>query len=157
MRLWRIATETRAFAAQDLSGQGAAISPGRWNGPGQAVIYTAPSVALAMLETAAHINTLGLPLNRFLVAIDVPDALWAQRQDIAADQLPIGWAAIPAGLTSVEVGAQWLSRQNSLLLCLPSVIVPEEPIVLINPAHPMASQLSAHKVRPITYGSVFRQ
>ena len=157
MRLWRIATETRAFAAQDLSGQGAAISPGRWNGPGQAVIYAAPSVALAMLETAAHINTLGLPLNRFLVAIDVPDALWAQRQDIAADQLPIGWAAIPAGLTSVEVGAQWLSRQNSLLLCLPSVIVPEEPIVLINPAHPMASQLSAHKVRPITYGSVFRQ
>ena len=157
MRLWRIATETRAFAAQDLSGQGAAISPGRWNGPGQAVIYAAPSVALAMLETAAHINTLGLPLNRFLVAIDVPDALWAQRQDIAADQLPIGWAAIPAGLTSVEVGAQWLSRQNSLLLCVPSVIVPEEPIALINPAHPMASQLSAHKVRPITYGSVFRQ
>ena len=157
MRLWRIATETRAFAAQDLSGQGAAISPGRWNGPGQAVVYAAPSVALAMLETAAHINTLGLPLNRFLVAIDVPDALWAQRQDIAADQLPIGWAAIPAGLTSVEVGAQWLSRQNSLLLCLPSVIVPEEPIVLINPAHPMASQLSAHKVRSVTYGSVFRQ
>ncbi len=110
-----------------------------------------------MPETAAHINTLGLPLNRFLVAIDVPDDLWAQRQDIAADQLPPGWAAIPAGLTSVEVGTQWLSRQSSLLLCVPSVIVPEEPIALINPAHPMAGQLSAYKVRPVTYGSVFRQ
>lgn len=156
MRLWRIATETRAFAAQDLSGKGAAISPGRWNGPGQAVVYAAPTVALAMLETAAHINTAGLPLNRFLVAIDMPDALWAQRQDIAADQLPPGWAAIPAGLTSVEVGSQWLSRQSSLLLCVPSVIVPEEPVTLINPAHPMASQLTAHKVRPVTYGTVFR-
>lgn len=156
MRLWRIATETRLFAAQDLSGKGAAISPGRWNGLGQAMLYAAPSVALAMLETAAHINTLGLPLNRFLVAIDVPDALWAQRQDIAADQLPLGWAAIPAGLTSVDVGSQWLSRQSSLLLCVPSVIVPEEPIALINPAHPMVSQLTAHKLRPVTYGAVFR-
>ena len=156
MRLWRIATETRLFAAQDLSGKGAAISPGRWNGLGQAMLYAAPSVALAMLETAAHINTLGLPLNRFLVAIDVPDALWAQRQDIAANQLPLGWAAIPAGLTSVDVGSQWLSRQSSLLLCVPSVIVPEEPIALINPAHPMASQLTAHKLRPVTYGAVFR-
>lgn len=156
MRLWRIATETREFAAQDLSGKGAAKSPGRWNGPGQAVVYAAPSVALAMLETAAHINTFGLPLNRFLVAIELPDALWAQRQDIAADQLPPGWAAIPAGLTSVEVGSRWLSRQNSLLLCVPSVIVPEESIALINPAHPMASQLSAHKMRAVTYGAVFR-
>jgi RES domain-containing protein len=156
VRLWRIATETREFAAEDLSGNGAAVSPGRWNGAGQAVIYAAPSVALAMLETAAHINTLGLPLNRFLVAIDVPDALWTTRQEIAADQLPAGWAAIPAGLTSVEIGAQWLSRQSSLLLCVPSVIVPEEPVVLINPAHPMAGRLSSHKLRLVSYGSVFR-
>jgi hypothetical protein len=39
MRLWGIATETRTFVAHDLSGKGAAISPGRWNGPGQAVVY----------------------------------------------------------------------------------------------------------------------
>ena len=156
MRLWRIATETRTFAAHDLSGNGAAISPGRWNGPGQVVVYAAPTMALAMLETAAHINTLGLPLNRFLVAIDVPDALWAQRQEISVDQLPVGWSAIPAGQTSVEVGAQWLSRQSNLLLCVPSVIVPEESIALINPAHPSASQLKAFKLRPINYGAVFR-
>jgi RES domain-containing protein len=156
VRLWRIATETRIFTAQDLSGKGAAISPGRWNGPGQPVVYAAPTAALAMLETTAHIHSLGLPMNRFLVAIDVPDALWAQRQDIPVDQLPVGWSAIPAGLSSVEVGAQWLSRQSSLLLCVPSVIVPEESIALINPAHPMASQLTAMKVRPVTYGAVFR-
>lgn len=156
MRLWRIATETRAFAAEDLSGKGATINPGRWNGPGQAVIYAAPSVALAMLETAAHINTMGLPLNRFLVAIDVPDAFWVTRQEIAANQLPAGWAAIPAGLASTEIGSQWLSKQSSLLLCVPSVIVPEEPVTLINPAHPMAGQLSVRKLRSVTDASVLR-
>lgn len=89
MRLWRIATETRTFVTNDLSGKGAAISPGRWNGLGQAVVYAAPTVALVMLEIAAHVNTLGLPINRFLVAIDVPDAVWAQRHDMAVDQLPL--------------------------------------------------------------------
>jgi RES domain-containing protein len=156
VRLWRIATETREFSAIDLSGNGAAKNPGRWNGPGQPVVYAAPSVALAMLETAAHINTLGLPLNRFLVAIDVPDDLWAQRQEITAGQLPVGWDAIPAGLTSVETGAQWLSHQTSLILCVPSVIAPEELVALINPVHPLAKNLSAEKIRPVTYGAVFR-
>ncbi len=156
MRLWRIATETREFAAADLSGLGAAKNPGRWNGPGQPVIYAAPTVALAMLETAAHINAMGLPLNRFLVAIEVPDPLWAQRQQLAADELPVGWAAIPAGRTSVTVGAQWLTRANSLILCVPSVIAPEESVALINPGHPLASQITARKVRAVSYGSVFR-
>lgn len=156
MRLWRIATETREFTALDLSGNGAAKSPGRWNGPGQPVIYAAPTVALAMLETAAHIQALGLPLNRFLVAIDLPDDLWAQRQQMTHEQLPVGWAAIPAGLTSVEVGSQWLARQSSLVLCVPSVIVPEELVALINPAHPLANKVAAAKVRPVTYGAVFR-
>lgn len=156
MRLWRIATETREFAAHDLSGNGAAKNPGRWNGTGQPVVYAAPTVALAMLETAAHIHTLGLPLNRFLVAIDVPDDLWGQRLELSAAQLPVGWDAIPAGLTSVETGAQWLSRQTSLVLCVPSVIVPEEYVALINPAHPQAGQLAAVKIRSVSYGAIFR-
>lgn len=150
MKLWRVATETREYAADDMSGRGAAKNPGRWNGPGQAVIYAAPTVALAMLETAAHINALGLPLNRFLVAIEIPDAVWALRQEIPADQLAPGWNAIPAGLTSVEIGSKWLVRQTSLVLCVPSVIVPEEFVALLNPAHPQAAVALATKARPVT-------
>jgi len=61
--LWRIATETRSYRADDLSGAGAAISPGRWNDTGEPVLYTAPSIALAVLETAAHLDDAGLPLR----------------------------------------------------------------------------------------------
>lgn len=53
MKLWRIAAETRKYAAHDLSGGGAAASPGRWNDDKQAVIYSAPTIAIAVLETAA--------------------------------------------------------------------------------------------------------
>lgn len=156
MKLWRIATETREYAADDISGKAAARNPGRWNGLGQPMVYAAPTVALAMLETAAHINPWGLPLNRFLVAIEIPDAVWAQRQEIMADKLPLGWNAIPAGLTSVELGSKWLSGQTSLVLCVPSVIVPEELVALINPVHTHAKLAHATKERPVTYASVFR-
>ena len=76
MRLWRIAADTRQYPANDISGAGAAKSPGRWNNTGEAVLYTAPTISLAVLETAAHINDAGLPLNRYLVQIDVPDEVW---------------------------------------------------------------------------------
>jgi RES domain-containing protein len=52
MILWRSAAETRKHGADDLSGAGAAHSPGRWNDIGQPVLYTAPTIAIAVLWAA---------------------------------------------------------------------------------------------------------
>jgi RES domain-containing protein len=154
--LWRIATETRRYAATDLSGAGAARSPGRWNDDGQPVVYAAVSIALAVLETAAHINDKGLPLNRFLVRIDVPPAVWDAREELPAAALPPSWAAIPAGSASVKVGSEWRASLSSAILLVPSVIVPEEYAALINPAHADAAKFSATVVRPFEYNRLFR-
>ena len=156
MILWRIATETRQYAATDLSGAGAARSPGRWNEEGQPVVYTTVSIALAVLETAAHINDKGLPLNRFLVRIDVPQAVWDAREERPAAALPPSWAAIPAGAASVKVGSNWRASLSSALLLVPSVIVPEEYAALINPAHADAGKITATVVRPFEYNRLFR-
>jgi len=53
-------------------------------------------MALAVLETAAHINDAGLPLDRYLVEIEVPAAVWRTRITLAASKLPPQWDAIPA-------------------------------------------------------------
>ena len=143
MNLWRIAAETRTYPTDDLSGAGAAAHPGRWNDDGEPVIYCAPAIAMAVLETAAHIDDAGLPLNRFLIRIDVPDDIWVRREEMSPDMLPLTWAAIPAGGASVKVGSTWLSSKRSVLLLVPSVIVPEERTALINPVHPDAARLSA--------------
>jgi RES domain-containing protein len=157
MKLWRIATETRHYAADDLSGAGAAQHPGRWNEAGQPVLYTAPTIALATLETAAHMDDAGLPLNRFLICIDVPDPVWTARTVMDVAKLPATWAAIPAGQASVQAGANWLRRLSSALLAVPSVIVPEERNVLINPLHPDAKAMTATVVRRFEYNGLFRR
>lgn len=156
MILWRIAAETRSYPATDLSGGGAAKNPGRWNEDGQPALYTAPTIAIAVLETAAHIDTAGLPLNRFLVRVDVPDLAWTSRETLNVHTLPAAWSAIPAGKASVAVGAEWLRSLRSLVLVVPSVIVPEESATLINPAHPDARKLTATAIRSFEYDRLFR-
>jgi RES domain-containing protein len=156
MILWRIAAETRSYPATDLSGAGAAKNPGRWNEDSQRVLYTAPTIAIAVLETAAHIDAAGLPLNRFLVGIEVPDSAWAARDELNIHALPATWSAIPAGKASVAIGAEWLRSLRSLVLVVPSVIVPEEAATLLNPADPGAGMLTATVIRPFEYDKLFR-
>lgn len=155
IRLWRIATEARKYGADDLTGAGAAHSPGRWNEAGVPVVCAATTVALAVLETAAHADNAGLPLNRFLVCIEVPKAIWESRATLGMDRVPPQWAAIPAGRTSANAGMAWLESGKSVLLRVPSVIVAEELAVLINPAHPDAQPLKVTVVRPFGYDKLF--
>jgi RES domain-containing protein len=157
VKLWRIATETRTYKADDISGAGAAISPGRWNAENESIVYCAQSIALAVLETAAHVDSFGLPLNRFLVEILVPDEVWAQREEMLdVGKIAPAWAAIPAGKASVEIGSQWLTSLRTPLLLVPSVIVPEESVVLINPKHPGSGKVSAKVVRQFEYNRLLR-
>lgn len=149
MNVWRIATDTPDYTAEDLSGDGAKISGARWNRPGNAMLYCGTSIALAALETFVHLKAGGFPLNRYLVAIDVPDDVWKKASDLRMP--PVGWDAIPAGAVSLNAGDSWIKASSSALMIVPSVIVPEEYNVLINPVHPDTRKLGAIKVRKWTY------
>ena len=149
--LWRIATDTREYEAHDLSGKGAEQTGGRWNRPGRPLVYTASTASLACLETVVHLNAGDLPLNRFLVRIEVPAAVWTARRSYDAAELPVGWSAIPEGKVSLDVGDAWLRTAASALLVVPSVIVPEDCNVLINPLHADAASIQAAKLRPWLY------
>ena len=156
MILWRIASDSRTYTATDLSGGGAANSPGRWNELGQKVTYASLTLSLAVLETAAHIDDGGLPLNRYIIKIEVPDTVWGLVETLDIATLGPTWSSIPAGHASVTVGAAWIRAAASPLLLVPSVIVPEERAVLINPAHPQSASITASVHRPFHYHSLFR-
>ncbi|MDP3746716.1 MAG: RES family NAD+ phosphorylase [Phenylobacterium sp.] len=149
--LWRIATDAPAYEADDLTGAGAEITGGRWNEKGVPMVYTSETRALACLETVVHLNAGGLPLNRYLVAIEVPDDLMAAALRETAASLRAGWDAEPAGRVTLKFGTDWINARSSAVLAVPSVIVPEEINLLINPLHAEASRITARKVRRWTY------
>lgn len=152
--VWRIATDTPDYTADDMGGEGAKRTGGRWNRKGEAVLYCAQSIALACLETVVHLDFSGLPMNRYLVRIDIPSAVW-KRRVIFDGAKGVGWDALPAGKVSLDAGRSWLGDKKAALLQVPSVIVPEEMNILVNPAHVDASKLKAVKVRKWTYDGRF--
>lgn len=151
--VWRIAVEAPAYTANDLSGMGAKLTGGRWNSIGTPVLYCASSIALATLETVHYLRAGGLPFNRYLVRVDIPDALWRARQTL--DPLPGGWDAIPAGATARAAGDAWIASNSAALLLVPSVLVPDGSNVLVNPRHPDAAGIVATTVKRWHYDPRF--
>jgi RES domain-containing protein len=150
MTLWRIGTDAPDYEAHEISGRGAETSGGRWNQMGTPMLYTTTSRALACLETIVHLADEPLPLNRYLVKVTVPMAAWKAAAVVDPRKL-VGWDAEPAGKASLDWGTNWAAAKSTLLARVPSIIVPEESNVLINPAHPDAADIRAVKVRKWVY------
>jgi RES domain-containing protein len=153
--VWRIAADTPDYSASDLGGRGAEATGGRWNRRGTPLVYASATRALACLETVVHLGSGSLPLNRYLVEIVVPDAEWEKRTVFDRGR-HVGWDAEPAGLVSLDWGTAWAGEGSALLAELPSVVVPEESNVVINPRHRGAASLRARKVRRWTYDARLR-
>lgn len=151
MQVWRIGTDTPDYTADDLRGLGAKATGGRWNRAGLPVVYCAESIALAALETLVHLGAGSLPLNRYLVRIDIPDAIWRRRMSLPLQAAPVGWDALPTGKVSLDYGDNWLNARQTAILSVPSIVVPEECNILINPQHPDAAALAATKQRKWRY------
>lgn len=133
MRVWRITRE----AFQALDGDGARQWGGRWNSVGVPVVYSSASLALAALEVLTHADIRDVPDDLVAMSIDVPDE--GGVSSIGVDELPAGWNRIADGAVCVTRGDAWVAEGGTLALRVPSVVVPEEWNVLINPAHVRAS------------------
>lgn len=117
------------------------------------MIYTSVSRSLACLETVVHLSSgNALPLNRYLMQIQIPIPIGAWNSRVVFDPAHrVGWNAEPAGKVSMDWGTARLQGKTTLLAEVPSVIVPEEHSILINPDHPDAAKLTAVKVRRWIY------
>lgn len=149
--LWRIASDTTYWTAEDMAGKGAAKGGSRWNQAGERLTCASTSISLAAWETRAHCaKGMALPWNRILVRIDVPDDIWAVRE-LTSRPMPVGWNVVPEGMVSRAIGSAWLARGASALLVVPSVIINEEDNVLINPAHLDVARIAVNRVRQFVY------
>jgi len=63
----------------------------------------------------------------------------------------VGWDALPPGRVSIAWGTAWAQGGASCVAEVPSVVVPEEANLLINPRHPDARRIRARKLRRWLY------
>ena len=146
MVLYRIA---KTSYIRDLSGSGPRLYGGRWNPKGIGIIYTSENRALAALELFVHLSRTVIPPNLSLATIKIPDK--ASKKEIAVKELPLNWRSFPAPPELAEIGTSWIKSKKSLLLRVPSVIMPSEMNVLINPAHPEMIRVRIIKVEAYSF------
>ena len=122
------------WAATALSGEGARKYGGRWNSSGHPVVYLGESRALTALELLVHLPSPKSRTKLFtLLEISLPANAVTTLPPI---NLPRDWQSSPAQRASMEVGNKWLQEQKSLALRVPSALLREESIILLNPLHP---------------------
>jgi RES domain-containing protein len=130
LQIWRL---TRApFAATPFDGVGPARGGGRWNSRGVHVAYASSSRALAMLEVLVHVSRANAPSDYVFIEADVPDDAV---ETLDRSHLPQHWRREPPPAALRALGDAWTRERRSLALRVPSVIVPEEHNVLVNPHH----------------------
>jgi RES domain-containing protein len=141
-----------------MTGAGAHKFGGRWNSPGRQVVYASGNLTLAMLELLVHVDD----AEAFRALAHVYHEIVFPRGAVAVleeGNLPRGWNARPATPASQVVGDEWLERQESPILAVPSVIVPPEvrydPLYmtyLVNPNHPeFKSAVSVGDIHELTW------
>lgn len=139
MRLWRISNYN------DLSGEGGFRGSARWHNKGRPIIYASEHPAGALSEMLAHIDLDDFPGTFQLITIDIE----ADVQVITIEplRLPPGWTT-DAGATRA-IGDNWLAAGASLLLRVPSAIIPDAWNMLVNPGHPDASRMRIVKTEKV--------
>lgn len=129
---WRIDKASRA-KQDSFSGMGAHLTPGRWNGLGTALVYTASSLSLAALEKFVHLGEDGGAISFVSYAIEIPEAIISLR--LEERELPKDWREVPAPRSTQRIGDNWFIGMKSAVLIVPSTVTPGEWNLLLNPAH----------------------
>ena len=143
MEVYRI---TRAIYTDRLMASGGVA---RWNTRGRFVIYTAGSRALACLENVVHRSGEGLQDLFRVMVVHIPDELTVET--IALRDLPDNWADYQNFDVCQQQGENWLLAGTSVVLRVPSVIVPQEWNYLLNPAHPDFRSIELLRTEPFFF------
>lgn len=118
-----------------LDGMGGLYGPGRWHKKGFPVIYTSEHASLAAWEKIVHVASFeNIQNNLLLVKIVIPDGI--EIQSVPENILLEGWDNFPFSSETVNFGTLFLQKKEHLALKVPSVIIPDEFNIILNPLHP---------------------
>lgn len=143
---WRIVKAK--YAATAFDGEAARRFGGRWNSKGTAMVYTAGSQALAVLEVLVHLEDSDLLKHYRLIPVTFHEAM-VKVLDVKA--LPANWKRRPTPARVRAIGDAWVAAGESVVVRVPSVVVPGEGNYLLNPLHRDFAKLVIGKPQPYRF------
>ena len=142
IRAWRLVAA--GYVDRILSGGGAYRHGGRWNSPGRAVVYLSESLSLCVLENLVHMIKVPMLRSFKSIWVDIPEF---SIHTLEKNDLPPTWKAVPAPKATQEIGDKWFDENLSVVLKVPSTVVPDEHNFVLNPMHPEFNSLTIGEIR----------
>lgn len=116
-----------------FSGDGGLYVAGRWNHKGTKAIYCSQSISLCTLEWLSHNGLSVSGFSYYKFSIEIPDELIILYK---SSDLPPKWCDTPSPNSNRDFVAKYFYAPNKYLaMAIPSVMVPEEFNLVINPLH----------------------
>jgi len=147
MRVWRICKAEHIAMA--FTGEGALLYPGRWHHAGTPVVYCSESRALAALEQLVHLHRNRLPPNFVCFPVGIPEDL--DVREVGAQDVPAAWRRHPGPPELRDIGTHWTESGETVVLQVPSAVVPGEHNFLLNPRHPDFGRLAIGDPEPFAF------
>lgn len=148
LTLWRLVKPR--YIDEAFLGQSAKSFGGRWSPRGNRVVYASSSLALAALELKIHQNTVA---EGEYIAIQARFPAKLPVFSIEPGSLPENWKSDVA--VTQSLGGDWLKSNLSCILSVPSLVIPAERNLLLNPDHPDFSTLVVVSKETVNLGSQF--
>ncbi len=136
----------RRYRDEPFSGKGGLHYRSRWASKGQLVSYAADHLATATLEKISGVKRADLLTEMVYAKAEVDASLV---EVLPEAEWPEDWKALPAPDTTRAVGDAWLASAQSLLLRVPSVVLPDSYNYVVNAAHPAMGELHVKKVESL--------
>ena len=142
MMLYRFTPE---IFSTNINGQGAKLFGGRWNSIGLATVYCSSVISLSLLELFIHSVSYEEIVRNKLISIEAPENI----KEIKSTDLKNSWH-LDYGYTRF-IGDEFLKSSTSLLLKVPSAIIQEENIFLINPQHKDFNKVKLQSIKAFEF------
>ncbi len=137
------------YAATMFDGEGAFRFGGRWNSRGVRILYTAGSLSLAALEMLVHLNNEEILFSYSFASAEFDESLILPIEEFRT--LPENWSVSPPPLEIQRIGDEWAEAQASVVLNVPTSVLPVEVNYLINVEHPEFSKVKFGKSQTFTF------
>jgi RES domain-containing protein len=129
MEVYRVAKES---FAKKITASGRA---NRWNLDDQFMVYTGSSRSLSSLELIVHENSISPSFKYKVMIISIADEENLFNH-ILQTELPKSWRTMIAYPELQQLGSDWYHSNGSLILKVPSAVIPKEYNYIININHP---------------------
>lgn len=139
--------------SKDLLGTRAALYGGRWNKKGTPVLYTGENKEIALLEAIVHTPPMLVP-ELDILTLEIPDH---SITELNISDLPNNWTDYPAPTILSEIAEDWVQKNVTIALKVPSCIIHSSRNYILNCRHELYDQVKVVEYKDFYFDSRLRK